>query len=58
VRLAVVVLAAVAAAVLWRRRRTAEPQVVIAWPDGTEIRLREGRAEHERIVAVAGRALE
>jgi hypothetical protein len=53
----VVVLAAVAAAVLWRRRRTAEPQVVIAWPDGTEIRLREGRAEHERIVAVAGRAL-
>jgi hypothetical protein len=57
VRLAVVVLAAVAAAVVWRQRRTAEPQVVIAWPDGTEIRLREGRAEHERIVAVAGRAL-
>jgi len=54
----VVVLAAAAAAVLWRRGRADEPRVVIAWPDGTEIRLREGRAEHERIVAVAGRALE
>jgi hypothetical protein len=58
VRLAVVVLAAGAAPDPGRRRPTAEPQVVIAWPDGTEIRLREGRAEHERIVAVAGRALE
>jgi membrane-associated two-gene conflict system component 1 (EACC1) len=57
VRLALLALAAAVALVLWRRGRTPEPRVVVAWPDGTEIRLREGRTEHERIVAAAGRAL-
>ena len=57
-RLALLALAGAVALLLLRRRgRADEPRVVIAWWDGTEIRLREGRAEHERIVAAAGRAL-
>jgi hypothetical protein len=58
VRLALLALAgAVALLLLRRRERADEPRVVIAWRDGAEVRLREGRAEHERIVAAAGRAL-
>ena len=57
-RLALLALAGAVALLLLRRRgRADEPRVVIGWGDGTEIRLREGRAEHERIVAAAGRAL-
>lgn len=57
-RLALLALAAAVAVLFLRRRgRADEPHVVIAWGDGTEVRLREGRAEHERIVAAAGRAL-
>jgi len=58
VRLALLALAGAVALLLLRRRgRADEPRVVIAWGDGAEARLREGRAEHERIVAAAGRAL-
>ena len=56
-RLALLALAAAVALVLWRRGRAEEPRVVVVWRDGTEIRLREGRTEHERIVAVAEQAL-
>ena len=59
-RLALLALAGAVALLLLllrRRGRADEPRVVIGWGDGTEIRLREGRPEHERIVAAAGRAL-
>ena len=56
-RLALLVLAAAVALLLRRRGRAGEPRVAIAWRDGTEVRLRKGGAEHERIVAAAGRAL-
>jgi hypothetical protein len=57
VRVALVLLTAAAAVVLWRRRRSATPSVVVEWRDGTEITLSDGRPEHERLVAVAERAL-
>jgi hypothetical protein len=56
-RLALLVLAAVAAVVLWRRRGREAPQAVVAWRDGAEVPLREGAPVRERIVAVAERAL-
>ena len=56
-RLALVLLAAVAAVALWRRRRTDTARIVVAWRDGAELELAEGTPEHERLVAVAGRAL-
>ena len=58
-RLALLALAGAVALFLVRRRRgrADEPRVVIAWRDGAEVRLREGRAEYGRIVAAAGRAL-
>ena len=56
-RLALLVLAAVAAVVLRRRRGREAPQAVVAWRDGTEVALREGASVHERMVAVAERAL-
>ena len=55
-RLALLALTVVAALVLWRRRRPETPRVVVAWRDGAELALHEG-PEHERIVAVAARAL-
>jgi hypothetical protein len=56
-RIALLALAGAVALLLRRRGRADDPRVVIAWGDGAEVRLREGRAEHERIVAAAGRAL-
>jgi hypothetical protein len=56
VKLALLLLTAVAAVVLWRRRRT-EAGVVVEWRDGAEITLADGTPEHERLVAVAERAL-
>jgi hypothetical protein len=55
-RLALLVLAAIGVLVLWRRRGSTTARVVVAWPDGDEVALREG-PEHERLVAVAARAL-
>ena len=56
-RLALLLLAAVAAVVLWRRRATERARIVVAWRDGAELTVAEGTPEHERLVAVAGRAL-
>jgi hypothetical protein len=56
-RLALLVLAAVAAVVLWRRGRTEVSGVVVEWPDGAEIELSAGTREHEQLVAVAEEAL-
>ena len=56
-KLALLLLTAVAAVVLWRRRRTEAGVVVVEWRDGAEITLSDGTPEHERLVAVAERAL-
>lgn len=56
-RLALLVLAAIAAIVLWRRRRTQPSGVVVEWRDGAEIGLAAGTPEHEQLVAVAERVL-
>ena len=56
-RLALLLLTAVAAVVLWRRRRIEASGVVVEWRDGAEIALADGTPEHERLVAAAERAL-
>ncbi|HEY1318153.1 MAG TPA: hypothetical protein VGF10_13100 [Gaiella sp.] len=56
-RLALLLLSAVAAVVVWRRRRTETSGVVVAWRDGAELEIREGTPEHARIATVARRAL-
>ncbi len=55
--LALLVLAALAAVVLWRRRTGDETRVVVTWQDGAETALREATPGRERLVAVAGRVL-
>jgi hypothetical protein len=57
VRLALLLLTAVAAVVLWRRRRPEATGVVVEWRDGAELALSDATREHERLVAVAERAL-
>ena len=39
------------------RRRADERRVVVAWDDGSELELREGTDERERLVAIAAAAL-
>ena len=56
-RLALLVLVAVAALVVWRRRRTDSAHVVVGWPDGEELGLAEGAPERERLVTLAERTL-
>ena len=56
-KLALLVLAAIAASVVCRRRRTQPSGVVVEWRDGAEIGLAAGSPEHEQIVAVAERVL-
>jgi hypothetical protein len=54
------VLLAVAGLVAWlvlRRRGEDELRVVVAWEDGSEVDLRDGAAERERLVAIAAGAL-
>ena len=53
-------LLAVAGLVAWlvlRRRRDDELRVVVAWEDGSELELRDGTPERERLVAIATGAL-
>jgi hypothetical protein len=57
VRLLVLALAAGAAYVLLRRKRKDSERVVVGWQDGSELELRPGTAERDRLVAVAGGAL-
>ena len=46
-----------AAYVLLRRKRKDSERVVVGWQDGSELELRPGTAERDRLVAVAGGAL-
>ena len=53
-------LLALAGAVVWlllRRRSEDERRVVVAGQDGSELELRGGSAERERLVSIAGEAL-
>jgi len=49
--------ATVVAYVLLRRRRDDRRRVVVAWEDGSELELRPGTPERDRLVEVGGRAL-
>ncbi len=45
-----------AAIALWlvlRRRRGDDTRVVVAWEDGSELELRDGTPERERLLALA-----
>ena len=49
-------LLALAGAVVWlllRRRSEDERRVLVAWQDGSELELRAGSAERERLVSIA-----
>ncbi len=52
-RLLVVAVAALAAYVLTRLRRKDSRRVVVAWRDGSEVELRPGTPERDRLVEVA-----
>ena len=52
-RLALLALAGAAAWLLLRRRGEDERRVVVAWQDGSELELRAGSAERERLVSIA-----
>ena len=56
-RLVLLAAAAVGAWLLLRRRRADEHRVVVAWADGSELELRDGMPERERLVAIAEGAL-
>ena len=56
-RLVLLAAAAVGAWLLLRRRRADEHHVVVAWADGSELELRDGMPERERLVAIAEGAL-
>ena len=54
------ILLAAAGLGLWlvlRRRSDTETRVVVAWDDGSELELREGSEERDRLVAIAAQAL-
>ena len=50
-------LAAVGVWLVVRRRSADGRRVVVAWQDGSELELRPGSAEHERLTALAAEAL-
>jgi hypothetical protein len=56
-RLALLLLAVLAAFVVWRRRGSDTSRVHVVWRDGGETTVGEGLPVHDRLVAIAGRAL-
>ena len=56
-RLALLALAGAGVWLLLRRRSEDERRVVVAWQDGSELELRAGSAERERLVSIAAEAL-
>ena len=56
-RLLLLAAATVVAYVLLRRRRDDRRRVVVVWKDGSELELRPGTPERDRLVEVGGRAL-
>ena len=56
-RLLLVLLAGVGVWLLLRRNAADERQVVVAWDDGSELELRAGMPERERLVDIARGAL-
>jgi hypothetical protein len=54
---AALVLAAVGAWLLLRHRSSDGRRVVVAWQDGSELELRPGSVEHDRLTALAGEAV-
>ena len=56
-RLALLLLGVLAAFVVWRRRGSDTSHVQVAWRDGGETTVGEGLPVHDRLVAIAGRAL-
>ena len=56
-RLALLAAAAFGVWLLLRRRRADERRVVVAWADGSELELRAGTPERERLVSIAEGAL-
>ena len=52
-RLVLVLLAALGVWLALRRREGDDRRVVVAWEDGSELRLRSGSAERERLQAIA-----
>jgi hypothetical protein len=57
VRLLLLAAAAVTAYVLLRGRRKDQRRVVVGWEDGSELELRAGTGERDRLLEVAGGAL-
>jgi hypothetical protein len=57
VKLALLALAGLVAWLVLRRRGGDELRVVVAWEDGSELDLRDGTPERERLVAIAAGAL-
>ena len=56
-RLLLLAAAAVTAYVLLRHRRNDPRRVVVGWEDGSELELRPGTGERDRLVEVAGGGL-
>ena len=56
-RLLLLAAATVVGYVLLRRRRDDPRRVVVAWEDGSELELRPGTPERDRLVEVGGSAL-
>ena len=56
-RLLLLAAAAVTAYVLLRHRRNDPRRVVVGWEDGSELELRPGTGERDRLVEVAGDGL-
>ena len=56
-RLVLLALAAVGAWLALRRRRADDHRAVVAWEDGSELELRAGTSERERLTSIAGGVL-
>jgi hypothetical protein len=57
VRLLLLVLAGLGVWLLIRRREADDRRVVVAWDDGSELVLRHGSPERDRLAAIAQEAL-
>jgi hypothetical protein len=57
VKVLLVLLAAVGVWLVLRRRAADDGKVVVAWDDGSELELRAGMPERERLVDIAREAL-